>query len=133
LGYVKDYKYGEEIDEYINSVGSRSPYLKVVSGTDTTLQLLEKLHDQKIEVMVEDNSVINYVIANSKNPGKLAVKQLGCSKAQPLYVAFSPTTKEGSNRAIKKLESGIESMSKTGKLAEIMKKYGISAEAAGKN
>jgi polar amino acid transport system substrate-binding protein len=125
LGFVKDYNYGEEIDEFISSVGLRSPYLTMVSGTDTTMQMLEKLHDQKIDVMVEENSVVNYVIANSKNPSRLAVKQLGCSKPQPLYIAFSPAQKEKSDRLIKKFEAGVESLIKTGRLSEIAKKYGL--------
>lgn len=125
LGITKDYSYGEPLDEYLKSHLENNPKLEAISGVDTTLRLLKKLAAGRLDAIVDDESVVNYLLANNEELKKANIVPVGCQKKVPLYIAFSPKDKAKSKHLAEIASKRIKDMQKDGRMQKLLRKYGI--------
>jgi len=122
VAVIKDYTYGEPLDEYIKKNAKNAKKIDVVSG-DNPLELnLKKLDAGRVVSYIEDDSVYkNYLLRKGIQP---KVKNAGCLDSSPIYIAFSPKYLRGKELA-KKLSDRVDSMRKDGSLKKLLDTYGI--------
>jgi polar amino acid transport system substrate-binding protein len=97
-----------------------------VSGVDTSLRLLKMLNDKRIQVIVDDKSVMSFTLKNAPSPELKDVKTAGCLKPAPLFVAFSPHVKKEADAMLKVFDEGLLKLRKSGELKKIFESYGLS-------
>jgi len=119
LGVIKDYNYGESINNYIQ----HSPTTVVKSGADAVKKSLGDLYRGIIDVYLEDHNVANYETKQLRLEKYL---KLAGSEGEPiaLYIGFSPTSKR-SHQYAQLLSDGISEIRSSGELADILAKYGL--------
>lgn len=122
LGVVKDYAYEDTIDEYVKANGKDPKKVDIVAG-DNPLELnIRKVSAGRITTFIEDSSVVaNYFYQKKQAP---TVKQAGCIKETPLYIAFGPKGPKAAEHA-KTLSDKLAAMRKDGSLKTLLSKYGI--------
>jgi polar amino acid transport system substrate-binding protein len=128
LGAVDGYSYGEKINEYLDLNRQNRAAVQLVSGELAGEQNIRKLLAHRIDVMIEDPNVV----ANSlkRMDKKEALRIAGVLRnpkisSDELYIAFSPNN-EDSQALAGLFDEGIKRLRKTGELAIILDRYGIS-------
>ncbi len=122
IGVIKDYTYGDEIDNYIKKHEKDSKRVDIVSG-DNPLDLnIKKVKAGRIAAFIEDEAVGDYTIAQRKLTGDL--KLAGCVKETPLYIAFGPKNPKSKEYA-KILSDHVAKARKDGSLAKLLDSYGL--------
>lgn len=126
IGLVRGYKYGEPHDSLFAKLSSPSANkIQYVEGRDTTLQLFRLLKAKKVDLVVEDERVVQYLKALPNKPLKdLQFHNVKCFNKLPIYVAFSPARSE-SARLAKIFDKGMLSLQEGVKLKKIRAKYSI--------
>ncbi len=124
LGAVLDYTYGDPVDAYIARVAKNSKRLDLVSGVDATKKLFLKLLDGRNDVVIEEKSVVDYVLSNTADLKNAQVKAVGCLKESPLFVAFSPKN-PNSKKYAKLFDQEFKKIKSSPQWAEILKKYNL--------
>lgn len=120
LGTIKNYSYGDSIDNYIVEHPTE---VQAVSGEDAVQKNINKLLAGRIQTFVEDRAVMNYYIANA--PEKFSIKEAGHEDLYQVYIAFSPNpNKPNSARYAKILSEGLKDYKSSGKLKAVWAKYG---------
>ncbi|MBF0205910.1 MAG: transporter substrate-binding domain-containing protein [Oligoflexia bacterium] len=120
LGCILDYSYGEEVNEYIKSYPKQ---VDCIGGIDPLLQNISKLSAGRIDILVEDIAVFNWILDEKDMTGKIVLAGTG-QKKMPLYIAFSPKAMR-SNIFATFFDRGMRKLSKSGDLAALKKKYKI--------
>lgn len=120
IGAVQDYTYGEPFDTFVK----KSKTVDLVSGTGTTVKLFKKLLDNRVGIIIEDESVAAYNLANDNSIDQNEILKVGCLKASPLYVAFSPKNPKSKDYA-KSLSESFKKFKTTPKMKEILSRYGL--------
>lgn len=123
LGAIRDYAYVDELNLYIKNNLKNPKKIQLSSGEDPLGINIRKLLAKRLDVLVEDVSVMNYTLhtLNMKNKFKVLNSNL---KSDKLYIAFSPQgirSKELAdlvNAEMKRLEHSAE-------LKELLSKYGM--------
>lgn len=122
LGIVKDYTYGNPLDDYVKT---HEKSVDAVFGTNTTQNLFLKLISNKIQVFVEDKSVADYFLFSEKNiEGTNEIINAGCLKPEPLYIAFSPKNPKSKEYA-DIFSKGVTKLAEKKELQKIFSKYGL--------
>jgi polar amino acid transport system substrate-binding protein len=122
LGAIKNYNYGKALNSFIEK-NKDSMAVQVLAGNNAVERNLKKLLQNKIDVYLEDRQVAHHM---AKKMGILDKIDFGGIQGRPiaLYVGFSPANPE-SNKYARILSEGIVEMRKSGRLAEILGKYGL--------
>lgn len=126
LGLVSDYKYGNPVDNWLTEMTEeKKKQLSYVEGVGTAQKLFEALKAKKIDVLIEDESVVDFLSTQPNQPlSGIDYTQVGCLEAQPLYVAFSP--KHPASKELAMLyDKGYAKFIGSKKFSEIKKKYSI--------
>lgn len=125
LGVIKDYAYEDTIDEYVKANGKDPKKVDIVAG-DNPLELnIRKVQAGRITTFIEDSSVVaNYFFEKKQAP---TVKEAGCIKETPLYIAFGPKNPKSAEFA-KVLNDKLVAMRKDGSLKTLLAKYGITKD-----
>ena len=121
IGVISGYQYGGEIDNYIRQ--NRANYQKVqfVSGDKPLLQNIHKLDGHRIDALVENDMVMEF------SSRKFRVKGLrngGCDKPGPLFIAFSPKIPDA-RRLAEFINAGLPEMRRSGRFGQILERYGV--------
>lgn len=87
LGVIQDYGYDEAIDHYISDT-SNSEQLVSLTGNEGTPRLLQMLLKRRVDIIVEDRLVVKWH-ATKNNINLPNIVNVGCSKAQPFYLALN--------------------------------------------
>lgn len=121
LGVIANYTYGEDLDAYI-AANSGTGAVVTVSSEDATRDLVMLLAERKVDVIVEGDAVLEYMIKqlDLANLFELDV----ASDGAPIYIAFTPNDPKAVEHA-KRLDAGLAELRKSGKLAEILRQYGM--------
>jgi len=119
LGVIKDYNYGESINNYIQ----QSPSIFVKSGSDAVKKNLGDLYRGIIDVYLEDNNVANYEAKQLHLEKQI---KLAGSEGEPiaLYIGFTPKARHSQQYA-QILSDGISEIRSSGELEVILAKYGL--------
>lgn len=122
LAIVKDYAYGDEIDDYIKTNLGNPKKIDAITGDDTLPKNTKKVQTGRVDVLLEDKNVVGYHLATSGEKLRLA----GClNSSQDIFIGISKAHAKGPEM-VAILDRGISELRKSGKLKEILAKYGVS-------
>ena len=88
LAVVQDYGYGEPLDPYIDE--NKDNNLVFISGSNSTNRLIKMLQMERVDIIIEDRNVIQWTVIKNNLDTSL-IKEAGCLKEQPFYLALSPS------------------------------------------
>jgi polar amino acid transport system substrate-binding protein len=122
LGAIKNYTYGDKIDSYLKKHVTKRQKVQFVYGEGALIKNLNKLLNNRIDVFIEDEIVFNTMLKQEKYTQEIvSVGQLSELK---VYIAFSPERKT-SEKYAKILTEAMHEFRKSGKLKEILDRYGL--------
>lgn len=119
LGVVKDYAYSEEVDSYITANPSG---INAFSGDDALDKGIKLLIADRIGAFIDDDIVVPEFLKKTDQTSK--VKVASCLEPDSIYIAFSPANSKSQQYA-DLLAEGTKKLRTSGKLKEILDKYGI--------
>ena len=122
IGAIGGYAYSEEFDAYIKqNKGNRN--VQVINANNALEQNIKKLLLGRIGAIIESHLVMEAKLKSMNATDK--VKSAGILvKAENMYIACSPA-KSTSKEYVKLFSEGIKELRATGKLKEILDKYGL--------
>jgi polar amino acid transport system substrate-binding protein len=128
LGVIGGYSYDQgAVDEHIAmaiSEGSPGSRVQLMKGDNALEKNLQKLLSGRIDAIVGSATVVNYTVATLGMEG--AVRPAGnIGVADKLYIACSPATPDKSGTYTRQLDEGIQRLRESGRLAEILQRYGL--------
>lgn len=120
LGTIRDYSYGEEIDQYIAENQKDTTKIQMRAGDEALSKNIRKLIAGRIDVTIEDAAVMNYQLKQSGLSSQ--VVQAGTFGGDDVHVAFSPANPKAAQYA-EAVSVGLKELEKSGELEKIMAKY----------
>ena len=124
LGVIEDYAYSDELDDYIKANKKGSKVL-VSRGEEALALLINKLQTGKVDVVVEDASVMLYSLMELGLP-PWQIKAAGAPQdSQDIYIAFAPGI-PASKKYAQQFDEGIRKLRASGKLQQILARYNLS-------
>lgn len=122
LGVISNYSYGDFYDSYIKSHENDGKRIQVAYGETGLKSNIEKLLIGRIDVLIEDSAVFQYYLYETNSSYDFL--NAGIASTEKVYVAFSPKN-QNANKYAEILSHAIQELRETGKLAEILAKYGV--------
>lgn len=122
LGTLRDYSYGEPLDSYIQINVENPLLIQMIAGSNALIQNFKKLQMGRLDVIVENRAVADYVLKMNGMTGNF--EEAGSLKSDPLYVAFSPLYPRAKEMA-KKIDQGLIQLRENGQLKRILQPYGL--------
>lgn len=123
LGVINDYAYSPDIDGYVLEYMSETNRIQVASGERPLVTNIQKLLHGRIDALIETPPVLHYAAGALGVADRL--KSAGTAVApQPAYIAFSPKAPQAENYA-RILSDGIAELRRSGRLSEILARYGL--------
>jgi polar amino acid transport system substrate-binding protein len=121
IGTVKDYSYGEQTDK--NLILPQMKAKVTAIATDDALKVnIRRLLDGKIEALVEDINVMNYMLSKLKID---KIKNIGCTEDKSLiWIGFTETNPKA-KEWVELLDKTQDELEKSGKLDEIYHRYNV--------
>ncbi len=121
FGSIKDYFYSDAVNAFIDA-NKGSPNMVQVSGDDVTEELVNLLIDGKIDAMVEDSNVIDFLLESKGYRNLFTYHSLG--DQSEVSIGFSPKD-PNSATYVKLIDTKMVELRKSGQLATILAKYGV--------
>jgi polar amino acid transport system substrate-binding protein len=122
VGVINEYTYGHEVDR---EVANKNPSIIVISGNEPLSRIIQMTESKRLDGFVENPMVLNYQLQKmNKRPNVFKSVSKNLSNDPDLFVAFSPS-KPNSKEYAKMLDDGMLELRKSGKLKEILGKYGL--------
>ena len=122
LGVIQDYSYGNLQQNYILPHQHDRQKVQILSGDTALAQNIKKLQKGRIDALIESKAVFEYHLFSTSTPNEFILA--GVAYRENVYVAFSPAQPQSAEYA-QLLTESITELRSTGKLAEILKKYGV--------
>ncbi|GGB41443.1 hypothetical protein GCM10011316_11740 [Roseibium aquae] len=123
IGLIRDYDYGD-LGTQIETHGEAS----FAGGDDALETNIKKLLAGRLDALVEEASVFNYSADQMGVSDQVRLE--GESEYDPVYIAFSPARPE-SGKLAEELDAGMKALRSSGKLGEILSKYGLKDWSSG--
>lgn len=121
FGSIQDYFYSTEVNAFIDA-NKGSPNLVQVSGDNVTEDLVNMLIDGKLDAIVEDSNVVDYLLESKGYRNLFNYHALGDHST--VSVGFSP--KDPNSAAyVKLIDAKLTELRKNGQLTGILAKYGV--------
>lgn len=121
FGSIKDYFYSTEVNAFIDA-NKGSPNIVQVSGDNVTEDLVNLLIDGKIDAMVEDSNVVDYLLESKGYRTLFNYHALG--QQSSVSIGFSPKDPNSATYA-KLIDAKVAELRKNGQLTAILAKYGV--------
>jgi len=128
LGVIDGYSYGNLVDAYIRDHRdsdrvyiSRNTPAAMTGGTAGLTDLIARIKEGGIDVLIEDRNVLSYDLGD--DTPEQALRDAGCFPSSSVYIAFSPATPDKSLRYIRLLDRGMRRMYQDGVIQKITSKY----------
>ncbi|HYE53167.1 MAG TPA: transporter substrate-binding domain-containing protein [Azospirillaceae bacterium] len=129
LAVIEGYAYDDgPIDAYIRDNRGK-PGIVVFEGEDASDKIVAKLAAGEVDAMVEDTNVLDYVLTTQGLGGLFDL--IAIAEPAPLTIAFTPADPKSAGYA-EALSAEVEAMRRDGRLAAVLKKYGLRDWAPGK-
>ena len=122
LGAIEAYTYSDELDAYIEA-NKDSPKVRLINANNGLAQNIKKLKSVRIDVVVESDVVMQAKLKEMGMTGEI-VPAGELDSVDDLFIACSPA-KESSKTYVKLLTDGVKAMRASGRLKEILDKYGL--------
>lgn len=120
---INGYAYSPELDAYIASHYDDPERVWILSGPAPLSRAIELLHQRRSDAFPEDRYVMDWQLEQDGTSGSL--RMVTVIHESPLYIAFSPVGND-SDQLATLLSEGTLAMQGTGRVAEIMARYGLS-------
>ncbi len=124
LGVIKDYSYLNTIDNYIETNKNNRRKIFFAFGEDPLKKNIQLLLFGRIDAIIETDLVFKHVATQMGVENKVKLAGIA-TEPDKAYIAFSPNLPESKEYA-KILSEGMKELRKTGKLKDILLKYGLS-------
>lgn len=121
IGVAAGYLYGEPIDQYVKKNRVNYNLVQIGTGDQPLLQNLRKLKARRVDTVIENMLVMDFSLRKYLFDG---VRLAGCDEPKPLYMAFSPKRADA-GRLKDIMSRGIRELKKTGRMREILARYGL--------
>lgn len=121
VGTVVDFQYYEQFDEWLKRPENMKKNFPSRGETASQTNLIHLAHG-RLDGVIETSAVMDYLIMQQKFERKVRVA--GCQSQQQVFNLFSPKRKDAQQLAAE-LDSGILALEKSGKIKEILARYGI--------
>lgn len=119
IGIIADYSYSEEFDKYVSENKADEQKLFIGNGDGALEKLGKMVGAGRLDGFVENPLVV------AQEAWKEEVKSAGqIGEKDALFIAFSPA-KESSKKYAELLDAGIKELRTSGKLKEILARYGL--------
>lgn len=122
LGAALGYDYNPTLNAYIDAHKNDKFALDLISGDAIGERHLQKLLAGRVDIVVDNRHVLNAVLKKEQWESKVDLIPLPDN--EPLYVGFTKAKPEGKILAAQ-LAEGLDALRKSGKLKEILDKYGV--------
>jgi polar amino acid transport system substrate-binding protein len=128
VGVIENYDYGGNFMRYIQRNRGNNTLVQFVSGENALELNMKKLTNKRIDVIVEDQSVMSNALQCLGLQDE--IKFVGdlediSSEAAEVHIAFSPQNSRSAEYA-KIVSEGTEGLRNSGRLQEILAKYNVS-------
>ncbi len=120
---INGYSYSPELDAYIDDHQDDPGRVWILSGPSPLARAIELLEQRRSDVLAEDLEVIRWTLDQLDK--QEALRQVGQFERLPVYVAFSPANPHSDDLAAL-LSEGIRKLRRSGRLAAILDRYGMS-------
>lgn len=121
IGFAADYFYETSINAYLDAHRAESRMVGV-TGDDLTQDLMLMLMDGKVDVVIEDANVADYVMESSGYHGLLEFAPLG--PATPVSIGFSAADPQARTYATL-IDNTVRRLRASGELKRILGHYGL--------
>lgn len=122
IAIAAGYLYGEPLDSYISSNRSNFNRIQMATGEQPLLINIRKLESRRVDTVIENLQVMDYSLRKYRISG---MRLAGCDAPTPIYMAISPK-REDAGKVASMLALGIRKMRQTGKMRELLARYGLS-------
>ena len=122
LGVINNYSYGRLFKEYIEPNRLDTDKIQIVSGENALASNIKKLQKGRIDATVEDRLVFLYYLNKTNTPNSFS--EAGIAHVEEVFICFSPKLKKAEEYA-DILTRGMRELRASGKLAKILKNYGL--------
>ena len=122
LGVVANYEFAGALGAYVRALHGDSSRIQYVSGDGALDKNLLKLLAGRLDVVLDDATVLSRSIATLGLADRVAFSDGG--ERVPLFIAFSPANPLSPRLAVI-LTEGIAQLRATGRLAAILARYGV--------
>lgn len=121
LGVIGGYAYGDEFDKYVadNSSGN----IQTVKGDNALEKNIKKVMAGRLDALIDSPLVVSAKLKEMGMEGK--IEEAGAlGDPSPMYIACSPA-KPKTKGHIQLINEGTQALRASGRLSEIMAKYGL--------
>ena len=122
IAIAAGYLYGEPLDSYIASNRPNFNRIQMSTGEQPLLINIRKLESRRVDTVIENMQVMDYSLRKYRISG---IRLAGCDAPTPIYMAISPK-REDAGKVASMLALGIRKMRQTGKMRELLARYGLS-------
>ncbi len=122
IAIAAGYLYGEPIDSYIASNRTNFNRIQMATGEQPLLINIRKVESRRVDTLIENMQVMDYSLRKYRISG---IRLAGCDEPTPIYMAISPK-REDAGKVASMLALGIRKMRQTGKIRELLARYGLS-------
>jgi polar amino acid transport system substrate-binding protein len=123
LGVIQSYSYSDGVDSYIKKNKLDKTRIDYASGDDALDKNINKLLANRIDVIVDDSSVLIYKLNQLGASSKIKLDKDALDPTK-IYLAFSPKNPKAKEYAAL-FDKGIAELRAAGKLAPILMRYGL--------
>lgn len=120
---INGYAYSPDLDAYIAHYQDNPERVWVLSGPAPLSRAIELLHQHRSDVFPEDRYVMQWQLEQEGSTESL--RMAAVIHESPLYVAFSPVGSDSPRLAVL-LSEGARALQSSGRIAEILARYGLS-------
>ena len=121
IGISSGYSYSKDLTEWLGRAENRNKVYVQKGEVPSEINAMN-LARGRLDGVIEDDHVMQQLIYKLKLERDVVLA--GCQNRTTIYVAFSPKLK-GVDTKIKQFDDGISTLRKSGQLAKILAKYGL--------
>ncbi|OYQ36427.1 hypothetical protein CHU95_04135 [Niveispirillum lacus] len=121
FGSIQDYFYSTAVNAFIDA-HKGSPNMVQVTGDNVTEDLVNMLIDGKLDAIVEDSNVVDYLLESKGYRNLFNYHALG--EHASVSIGFSPKD-PNSATYVKLIDAKLVELRKTGQLASLLARYGV--------
>ena len=122
VGIIRDYEYYEPVASLIEQHGQNRFRVQQATGDDPLDSNLKKLRHRRLDVVVDNAIVLQYRIKALGLDDELEI--LPGTPPEPLFLAFSPAI-DNADELASIFNAGVERYRADGRLAVILRRYGV--------